>query len=386
MAEPSYWVTPYPTWNPATAGDWVELADMNMPGSGGTYSRDDASESIVGHVPYAKRYDARRKILGYAYADSGTPYYLRRVNPFFHPDELQLRADSVDIRGYNLQGYDPGGGAAMTSSDAAFNAALGGFQTRPHYARAELSIRFRPHPFPYLTDADMLTYAAANGYATRLPEYYRNCSIFDTMDPVLQVISAGSEPYMRWIDTPLPGSGGPAPFVPDAHGVLVENTTNLDKGEVPILISQAQLAIVWHDVPLDYIANPYLPSKIMNCVGKVNSNGFATTPVTDAPWLGFFPRGTLKMEAPRIKKTVQSQIRTNSPFFLPFLCDVIFPLSYTNPLMAGLVGAVKPTFQGWNAFLWNRTAQSYAIARISDSTKGVFEYADFDTAFQSVLA
>lgn len=384
---PSYWVDPTtPAWNPGLPTDWWELTGTEQPGSGGAYARDDASETIIGHVPYAKRYQARAAMLGYAYTDTGAPYYLHRVNPMFHPDELQLRCDSVDVQGYNIVGTTGSGSGGIIPGAAAngyinyqtpVNAALGGFQYRPNYSRAAMSLKFRPHTFPYLTDADMLTYAVANGYTTRLPEYYRNCSIFDSTDPVLQVIAAGSEPFMKWADNPL-----------DANGPAQNSTNNLDKGEVPILFSQAQLVMVWHDVPMEYIANPFLPSKIMACMGTLNSNtNIASGGTLDAPWLGFFPKGTLKLEAPRIKKSVQAQIRTNTPFYLPFVCDVFLPFSYQNPTMAALVAAATPTFQGWNAFLWNRTANWYAITRTNTATPtGLFAYSDFDSIFVSVLS
>lgn len=379
-ALPSFWADPTsPAWNPASVADWWEDAGVDQPGSGGTYTRDDAAETIVGEVPWQKRYQARAALLGYAYTDSAGPYYdLLRVNPMFHPDELQLRVESVDCSGFNLMGAPLSGGSQNVSYYNAVNASLGGFQIRPNYTRAKLTIKYRPHPFPYLTDAQMLSLAAANGYSRRLPEYYRNTTIFESTDPVLQTIAANSEPFMEWADTP------DAPYA--ATGPQ-QGTTNALEGTVPVLFSQAQLVMVWHDVPYEYIANPFLPSKIMAAIGTVNSNtNVASGGTLNAPWLGFFPRGTLKLEAPRIIRKVQSQIRTNSPLYLPFVCDVFFPFSFQDPTPAPVNGAGTPSFRGWNLFLWNFTNLWYSIRRINATTKSLFEETDFDRLFASVLA
>lgn len=386
MAVPSYWVDPTsPSWdyhsnwdNSNPTGDWCELSERDQPGSGGTYTRDDAAETIVGHVPWQKRYQARAALLGYAYGGSNAPYYdMIRVNPIPHPEEVQLRPDSVDFSGYNLMGAPLSGGGSNVSYYVPYNSA-NSFNRRPNYTRALTTIKYRPHSYPYLTDAEMLSFAAANGYSRRLPEYYRNTTIFESTDPVLQTIAANSEPFMEWADIP------DAPYATTGPQ---QGTTNALEGTVPVLFSQAQLVMVWHDVPYEYIANPFLPSKIMARIGTVNSNtNLASGGTPGANWLGFFPRGTLKLEAPRIVRKVQSQIRTNSPLYLPFVCDVFFPFSYQDPTPAPVNGGGSPFARGWNLFLWNFTNLWYSIRRRSAPTKSLFDETDFDALFQSCLA
>ena len=384
MALPATWLTPVSPniWDVTVRDDWYELAAMDQPGSGGSYARDDSSETLVGLVPWLKRYSFRMQALGYSYTTAGTPYTLNRVNPLPHPDEGHLYCESVDLSGYNINGDDTAAPGVKTSSVASIVANT--FPFRPPYTRAKATLKFRPHQFPYVTDADMVTYKGT--YAARLPEYYRHCSIFDTFDPILQVIAADSEPFLNWVDYPA-GGASPQPMIPGPvpPGGTVKNTTGLEKGTVPILFSQAQMVMVWHDVPYDYVCKSYIPERIMACMGKVNSNtNAASGGVAGDPWLSAFPKGTLKLEAPRIKKTVQGHIRpaaTNLSGLASFNVDIFLPFSYQNPVMAPLMGGALPTFQGWNAFLWNKSDKWYALQRIQDVTKGLFEYADFDYMF-----
>lgn len=397
MSEPIYWVQPTTLWDPSSVLGWDEQADVMMPGSGGTYARDDAAETVVGEVNYDMLYDFRRKALGYAYCDSGSPFYLHRVNPLTHPDEIHLSCTSVDVVGKNVMAI-PVYPATSPPTYTAQKTALvsDSFPNRTRYSRAVCTLKFRPHPFPFYTDQEMLDYAAVNGYtaavngytAGRLSEYWRSTSLFDSCDPVLQVLAADSQPYFRWIDTPAPTSPPAPPAAPQP--TPIPNTTGLDKGQIPLLFSQANLVIVWHGVPEEYLfGNSYLPDQIMKCMGKVNSNGI-NSGVTDVPWLGTFPRGTLKLEAPRFKKSVQAHIRFTDRRTLSYVYDVFLPFSFTNPTMAALAGGALPSFMGWNGFPWNRTDKFYAVARIDDPTKSVFDYYNFENIFlhhdQSPLA
>jgi hypothetical protein len=369
MAEPAWWIAPTQTWTPSgvtgsgtgAVPDWDELADMDQPGSGSDYARDDGKATLCAHIPFEKLYDARKKILGYAYADTGSPWALHRVNPLQHPDEPQLRATSMSYTGMN-----PLAGLIPLSSPSAYGAYVDAevastFPKRVRYTRAKVSVNFRPHNYPFMSDADMV--------AGGLSEIFRHVAVFDSTDPALQVLAAGSEPFMKWIDTPAAGAD-PQPIVGGQP-----NTTGLDKGELSILISQANFVMVWHHVPYDYIASPYLPSKILNCMGKVNN----------ATWLSTFPAGTLKLEAPRIKRSVQSHIRTTGGI-IPFVCDIFLPFTWVDPTPGALSGGAAPTMRGWNLFAWNKTAKFYSIVRKDNPTVGLFETANFDSIFTHVLS
>jgi len=372
MAEPAWITQPTDTWDPTSTDDWMEIAAVDQPGGGGSYARDDCSETLVGLIPRKKTYDARRKMLGYAYADTSTPWELHRVNPLQHPDEGHLRAETVDLVGYNPMGADTTPASPPPPPPTTYGAyrtspVTGAFPRRMNYSRMMATVKFRPHPYTYMTDAAMTV------DSVRLPEYYRNCTIFDSTDPMLAVLAVGSEPFLKWLDRPAAGSNGPTYLSQD----------QLNKAELPEYLSQAQVVIVWHAVPLEFIADPYLPSKIMACMGCVNY---------EDNWLEVlgndgFSKGTLKLESPRIKTSTQCVLRTTN--HIPSLCaDIILPFSYVDPLMAAVVdsggAATAPTFGGWNAYAWSRTGKYYSVGRVDNPTQGYFPFRKFDNMFTHV--
>ena len=374
MALPSWWVTPSTNWDPTNPAHWQELAAIDQPGSGGSYARDDGAETLVGHIPASLAYSARLNILGYAYADTAYPWLLYRVNPLQHPDEGHLRATSVDMVGYNPMGQASSGSSYISTIPSQLSGVSPTFPNRINYTRRACSIKFRPSTFPYYSDADMVTYTVSP--YTSLPEYYRNTTVFDSQDPVLQVLAAGSQSYLQWADIPAASGVTGTPPVPAAPTQY--DSTGLDAGEIPVLFSQATFVMVWHQVPIDYICNPFIPTKIMNCMGKLNSN---------VNWLGEFPAMTLKLDAPRIKIAVQSHVRVNNFYRLPFVVDVFFPFQYFNPTPGAVTsGGGVPSQSGWNLYPWNQSDQFYAVQRKAAPGVGVFQTADFDQMFTHVLS
>lgn len=361
MAEPAWWIAPTASWAPdyqdptTKVWDWDETFEQDQPGAGGTYARDDAAETLVGWIPWEKRYAARKALVGYAWADTSSPWKLHRVNPLQHPDEPQLRCVTADFAGYNIAARlipdsDPPEYAAWDAP-----AVSGTFARRMKYAYARTTLKYRPHPYPFFSDTYMDTYSLA--------EYYRNCSIFDQTEPQLQVLAAQSEPFLKWADAPASPD-----TTPSQNSVI-----GLEGGELSILLSQSQLWLAWFHVPMDFIAAPYLPSKIMQCMGKLN----------DRTWLGVFPKGTLRMDAPRITRRVQSHIRTTGA--IPFVCDVLFPFSFFDPVPAPVSNnSGVPKWRGWNLLPWARTGKFYSAVRTGDSNRGLYEYANYDAMFTHV--
>ncbi len=366
MAEPSWWET-VPTdqiWDPlANPGDWVEQAAEGGPEPGGSWARDDASVTLVGDVPYAKRYDARRKMVGYAYADTSSPYKLHRVNPIPHPDERALRCVSVDVAGYNPVGE--------TQPDLSYKAGYPAPYLDPAppagtillprvatYSRARCTLRFRPHPYPFYTDAEM----EANSW----PEVFRNTAFFESCDTILDVLTTDGEPFLEWAETVAGPPAGPTVGTPI-------------QSQVPEYIQRANLVAVWYHVPSEFIIGPtsYLPEKIMAGVGKVNS----------ANWYGF-PPGTLRLEAPRFRKANQAAIRINpttGAVAAPYVYDIAFPFAWVDPTPAAAV----PLFRGWNIYPYSNTGKFFSLRRVgsvSGSPLPYFAPYDFNRLFEHVLA
>jgi hypothetical protein len=371
MAEPSYWQTvpsgevwdPLANLTPRGAGDFVLLADEYEPGGGGSWSRDDASITLVGHVPWKKRYDARRKCLGYAWADTATPWELHRVNPIPHPDERQLRCVSCDIVGFNPDGVDQGSGntgfgVAAPYLDPAPPAGTILLPHSPTYTRGHATLKFRPHPYTFLSDAEM-TSLAAPPYPTRLPEFYRNTAVFETCDPVLDVLLADTQPFLEWAEGE---AGGPT------SGQAIPSQT-------PEYIQRATLVMAWFHVPLDFIANPYLPSKIMSCVGATND---------EANWLQVFPKGSMRLEAPRFRKYTQPHIRTDpaQPLTNTYVVDVFLPFTWIDPTP----GLGSPVFRGWNLFPFGPNGKYYSVKRTNSGGTPLpyFPFKKFDAMFTHV--
>lgn len=381
MAEPAWITQPAvgDTWDPTSTDDWQEIAGTpEQPGGGGSYARDDCSETLVGLIPQAKAYDARRKMLGYAYADDATPWELHRVNPLPHPDEGHLRAETVDLVAWNPMGTNttpsppppspppPPPPPPTTYGAYRTSAVTGAFPRRMNYSRMMATVKFRPHPYSFITDAAMTV------ESVRLPEYYRNCTIFDSMDPMLEVLAGGSEPFLQWVDRP---AGGALP--------LQSTSESLEGAQIAEYLSKAQIVIVWHAVPLEFIANQYLPSKIMACMGCVNY---------EDDWLSVqgddgFGKGTLKLESPRMKTSTQCVLRTTN--HLPSLCaDIILPFSSQDPLMGDVVDSggspTTPSWGGFNALPYSKSGKFHAVGRKDDATKPYFPFRKFDNMFTHV--
>lgn len=359
MAEPAWWET-IPAdqiWDPLTnAGDWVELAAESGTEPGGSWARDDASVSYVGDIPFVKQYDARRKMLGYAYADTASPWALHRVNPIPHPRERALRCVSADIAGYNPEGWVQPSGATKGGYPAPYldPAPAAGTILFPRvstYSRARCTLKFRPHPYPFYEDATMV----AEGW----PEVYRNCAFFDSCEPLLDVVTVnGTEPFLVWAET---ATGGPT------VGDPIPSAT-------PEYIQRANFVAIWYHVPYEFIvpSGGYIPTKIMNGMGKVNS----TT------WYGF-PAGTLRLEAPRFRKANQAVIRVRPDLGYsapPFCFDVMLPFSWVDPTTA--VGS--PIYRGWNVSLFSNTGKFFSVKRKSGDPdpQPYFPTYDFDKIFE----
>lgn len=358
MAEPSWWET-IPSdqiWDPlANPGDWEELAAEGGPEPGGSWSRDDCSIALVGDIPYKKRYDARRKMVGYAYADTGSPWALHRVNPIPHPDERMLRCVSADVAGYNPIGEVQPSGSTRAGYPAPYldpppPAGTILFPRIATYTRARCTLQFRPHPYPFYTDAEMV----ANGW----PEVFRNTAFFESCDPMLDVVTVNNgQPFLEWGEGPEVGRP-------------------LDTGK-PEYIQRATFVAVWYQVPQEFIISTggYYPAKIMAGVGKVNQG----------TWYGF-PQGTLRLEAPRFRKATQAVIRTRPDLGYsapPFCYDVMLPFSWVDPTPELGGSAV---FRGWNLSILSNTGKFYSVRRVgvTSPVTPYFPFYDFNKLFEHV--
>lgn len=329
--------------------DWEEAYEgLNQPGGGATFSRDGGEAVLVGSIPYEKMRSARNSILGYAYADSASPWALHRVPPWRHPIFPEQRASDVHFIGYNPEGVTGNPGNKPYISSAVPADTLTRFM---RYTRATTTVRFKPYPYLFLTDTEL----GGNSERTR------NCTVFDTLDPSLELLMADTQPFMKFIEG-ITGTTFPAPL--------------------PEYVTKCLFVMAWYDVPYEFVANPYLPSKIMQCVGRVNTtDDWLNGGVTGAG----FPRGTLLLEAPRIRKKIQPMwtIADRSPF----LVDIYLPFKFVNPTPA--LGVGSSYYRGWNLLPFSRVGDSngalwYSAGRGGSVSAPLFPFANFDAMFTHV--
>lgn len=331
------------TFLPAT--DWEEDYASDQPGGGDSFSRDSGEAILVGSIPFNKRRSARNVILGYAYADTGSPWALHRAIPWRHPTYPEMRASEVHFRGYNPLGVGtnpnnkPYYAAAVPTED---------LTRQMNYSRAHATVRFKPHPYLFLTDTQLAGAA----------EYNRNAAVFDTLDPSLELLLADTEPFLKFAEGPQSGIDFP--------------------GAIPEYIAKCLFVLAWFDVPYEFVAAPYIPSKIMQCIGYTNS-------VDD--WLNGgisgrgFPKGTLLLEAPRIRKKQQPIWTINDQ--APFMVDIFFPFKYFDPTPA--LGVGSSLFRGWNLFPFARTGNYYSVVRKDTASTPFLGFKNFDAMFTHVL-
>jgi hypothetical protein len=207
MPVPLQWreVPPDEVWDPLvnndrTRGDWVESADLSATGAE-SYSRDEARVTLRGHFPWKKRRDARLKILGGNYADVSPPFELHRINPLPCPGEEHMRAVALDYTGYNPRAentaeegdppkYEPFEPAELPTPP--YPPGFIRLTCRTNYWRAEATSVFRDHPYLFAEDADFY-----DDSHVRLPEYLRNCNVFEQCSPTMAIVNADGAEMFR---------------------------------------------------------------------------------------------------------------------------------------------------------------------------------------------
>jgi hypothetical protein len=75
--------------------DIKEIIGDEQPGGGSTFALEDAEATLVYVLDWRKCRSFVRFMLGFSYADEGSPYKLRRENPQIHPSAPTLTASSV---------------------------------------------------------------------------------------------------------------------------------------------------------------------------------------------------------------------------------------------------------------------------------------------------
>ena len=263
-----------------------------------------------------------------------------------------MRCHSAHYLDFNPRATYKGGGvgykAKVTGPDATEP-----LRYRLQFSRTKVTLTFKPVNYPLYPDSYM--------HSLGLREYYRNCEIFQSTEPILELLLAETTQYVKFLEgsdetsQPLIGE----PF----------------QGQTAERLEKISFWLAWYGVPFDYLttpANPYNPVKITAGIGKVNENDGWLTGVSGA---GHFRKGTLLMEAPRLRRRRQNARVVNDG--IAFVYDVFFPFIYFDPE----AGETNPRFRGWNLFPFARTGKFFSAARMGDVTKPVVPFYDFDRLF-----
>ena len=331
--------------------DWKEVVLDNSPSSG-NFSHDGQEATLVGRIPWNMQRDAARKILGYAYADTASPWALHRELPQWHPEFPWMRAYSVSFAPYgpkkNPDSTTPSANAA--NRDSLFGNDPGENRVA-FYEEALATVRFKAYRYLFLEDEDI---------SQTSDEYFRY-SYTDT-EPSLDVLSAdGSFSQLTFAE----GAGSPAPTA---------GTTRFP-APIGVLLPKTRILVKWFSVPHEYLSESddyFFPTKILECVGKVNSVEFMGRDI-----------GTLLMHPPRWSiKPFPGVIAAD--LITPLLqVDLEIPLEYFDPPM----GPASPTVRGHNNMPWRENGKFYLATR--DGTVGgarLLESIDFNQIWEHVQA
>ncbi len=324
-----------------TKSDWKEAIETTQPGGGEAFSLESGEAVIVVEIPWLKARSFIRFTLGWSYADNGSPYRLRRENPQAHPRFPWLTASTVSFGSVSPVGVAGVG----TKVDGIYT----GDVPVAKYARILATVRFVDRPWQFLTDADASTPAR---------ESLRN-TYFD-LSPSIEVLSAEGLNNIKFAFSPGPPTGPPNTAIPAPFGTLM---------------SKVNYSLNWMWVPQEYISNGtvFYPTKIMSCVGRVNSADFKG-----------FPAGTLLLQAPTFQR-FRFPLPGVTPFDNFFGYNIRFPLQYFDPTRGPVVGGPTPPLRGHQLIPWRSTLQWFGCLR-EDGTSRLYPEADFATLFTHVDA
>lgn len=248
--------TPYPelpadefSW----ADDWKEAVDNTAPGAAVDMTAGQQEATLTGYVPFAKERDALKKILGYSYADTASPWKLHRVPPQRHPRYPQLVAYAASGVGMQPVAAADGNGNTWAKTASPFDPT----NYYANYAKSLLTVRFKSFGRTrFLPDDDPTVV---------LYEQYRYTTVLPT--PAIKTLQRQGGSILKFAEG-TPASAGPG------------STPITFQADLPELVPEANLIVRWYGVPHEFVSSDasfLFPTKILNLLGCVNSSAFYST-------------------------------------------------------------------------------------------------------------
>ncbi len=324
--------------------DWKEVIENAQPGGGDTFSLQASSGNLVIKVPWLKARSFIQFVLGFSYADEGSPYRLRRKLPVQHPRFPWMTATNVSFSGQVPVGVNDVG----TKVAGIFSSSL----PVAKYDHLIATVSFADQPWDFLPDSDASTPAAET----------RRYTYFDPV-PSIEIISAEGLNNIKFAYSPGVPDGPPNEPIPAPFGTLMAKVT---------------YTLNWMQVAQEYISSAasqvFFPSKILGCVGRVNTTTF----------MGFGP-GTLLLQPPVFQR-FRFPLTTATGVYGYFGWNIRFPMQYFNPT-AGPQAGVPPgiIYAGHQLIPWRSNLSWYPCQREDGSSK-LYPEADFNNIFTHVLA
>jgi hypothetical protein len=212
-------------------------------------SGDVQEATLEGYVLSNKVRDCVRKLLGFSYAETASPWIQRRENPQWHPEWPHLRAYDVAVRELVPESndeYEPPGPFKPSPFD--------GDVYTTKYKWSHVVVRYRNFVHRFRDD---------DAIPTAQEEWRRNCWV-QTEPRVEALTVTGGQSMLRFAET---GPGGPTA---GAAGTPFP-------APIAMLLSKKGIVVHWFDVPWEYLSEDediFTPTKLDAVVGKVNSDFF----------------------------------------------------------------------------------------------------------------
>lgn len=296
--------------------DWREQIDNQSPAN--VHLSNDVQEAtLYGYVKANKIFSAARWFLGFAQADTESPWLLRRELPQWHPQLPQLRAYDVSI-----QELVPKSNPTEDELDAAYQKPKKASPFDPdyysaNYEEALLAVRYRNFTYRFLEDDDFAT----------AEEEWKRFTFIQTEPRVEALTVTGGMSQLTFAE----GAGGAQPLA---------GTTKFG-APIAALLTKKGIVVNWYQVPWEYLSeNEYIfsPTKLDAIAGKVNTDTF----------LEIFEPGTLLAEPYRY--TVEHWSVRPADQLNPLRHVTLqIPFTFFDPTR----GAAEPLARGHNLMPWS---------------------------------
>lgn len=315
--------------------DWQETIDDT--GTSDTHLSNDVQENVrVGYVPANKVRSATRFFLGFAYCDTGSPYRLHRENPHADPEFPWLYAYDVSIKKLG-----PKANTDISPVTPKIESPFYAGFFFANYEKAIVTVRYRSFRCRFRPDDQI---------DANTDEWKRNV-YFDVV-PKVEALSADGVSQLHWDEGPAGVLNVPFP------------------SPVAALKTQTGFVLNWLNVPTNYLSltsDYFFPTKIINCMGKLNSDLFLDT----------FNEKTLYMGPPTFN-IKPAPVASDDPYDPLYYADLSIPLDYFEP-EKGVVSA----YYGHSLFPWRVNGKWYHAVR-EDNTSEVLPSAAFSTILENV--